>query len=163
METRDRTILAALEAIAAGELDALSAEDVVRVEEFLNETPAAAAQLAALTPPVEPALRLGIPTPTRAGWQRVWERVDAAGTPATMRVARRVLRFWRPLLAAAACLLLAAIWSLSSPAPRNDWPVEWASSIEVDDIQAFNGDTPFVIGADQDSPIPVIWLLEEGS
>ena len=160
---------AALRAVAAGDWDSLTPEQVERLERVLNEEPALAARLAEQRPQLGPRLdgaldalaRSEQPVPQQ--WEQAWQRIDAA-TSARPRVARRpvarVIRYWPGLLAAAACALLAFLWTVQ-PAASEEWPMRLATSVEIDDLEVPEGATSFVISTGGDSGVQVIWVLDE--
>jgi len=157
MEPRSADIQATLDAIAAGELDALDPDQVQRVAAAVNADPALAARLAGIVPRVQPVHRAGVPQPSDAAWERVWQRIAVATVGQTRR---RVLRLWRPALAAAACALLALIWNLGrAPAPE-EWPVRWAQRVEINDLEVPAGVIPLVLVGESDG-VPGIWVLDD--
>ena len=164
MTFESQDILAALAAAEAGKLDSLTPEQIARLEAFLNATPAAAARLAAQTAAPELALQAPAPALTPASWTRVWATIDAAGAIAASPPKILKLRFWRPLLAAAAvCALLVGWWSLSQATSQPEWPVAWATYIEINDLEVSDDATPLVVGTESEGSIPIIWVLEGGS
>jgi hypothetical protein len=139
----------ALRAVSHGELDALTPEQVARLERVLNDEPAVAQRVGAQVPQREAPLAEALDEwdrsaqPSRQEWQNVWARIETAAPAAVWRnqagVSARILRFWRPLAAAAACLLLVAGWKLM-PAPADElWPMELASNVEISDIEVGEG------------------------
>ena len=148
----------ALDAIAAGKLDAMTPEQVARLETQIDQAPELADRLAGIKPAVEPGFRLAVEPPPEDVWERVWQRVNAAASSTR----RHVWRLWRPLAVAAACVLMVGLWNARGPALQ-EGPVEWARDVEIDDLEVFDGATPFVLAAGADSPVSVIWLLDEES
>lgn len=168
----------ALRAAAAGNWDALTAQQVAGLESALNNDPALAAQLAGVVPPPDPRLAAGLDLldradlPSSVDWQRVWERIEAASarlSQAEPRPARRVLRLWKPLtagavgLAAAACLLVAVLWKHGHPPTDAPWPMQLATNVEIDQLEVGEGTTPLVLALGGDNGPEVIWLLPDES
>jgi hypothetical protein len=142
---------------------------VDRLERGLNEEPALAAQLAARRPELGPRLagalealaRRDQPVPQR--WEQAWQAIDTAATRPrrpTPRPIVRNLRYWPGLLAAAACALLAFLWS-AQPAERDEWPMRLATSVEIDNLEVPEGATSFVVSTGGQHSIQVIWVLED--
>ncbi len=162
----------ALKALADGELDVLRPEQVRQVEAALNRDARLAAPFAGQQPRVEPHLAAALneldrsDQPTTADWERVWDNIDAAaarrGRP-DAGVARRVLRAWRPLMAAAACLLLVLGWRVTQPAAVEPWPLQLAAEVEIDSLEVFQGATSFVVAVGGDNGGEIIWVLPAGS
>ena len=165
MDRLSKEIQADLNAVQAGELDALTPDQIARLEEHLNADAAVAARLAGVTPPANVPGQGDVELPSAETWERVWERVDAATTselPAKRTLF--MLRGWRPVIAAAAvCVLAVGLWRSRPASPAADWPVEWAHEVEVSDIEVFGDGTPLVIAAGTGETIPVIWVLEGGT
>jgi len=164
----------ALRAVAAGDLDALQPDQVARLEAILNEEPSVAARLADHVPAVDARLarvlarvEQGV-TPGMAAWERAWERIDAVAPAAVARVdaVRRralVLRLWKPLAAVAACLVMAALWRAGSPRPREEWPMQLATDVEINALEVSDGATPFVISDGGEHAVQIIWVVEDQS
>ncbi len=168
-QSRD-SLDAALWAAAAGDWDALTPEQVGRLERVLNDEPAVAARLADEKPELGSSLADSLVAldqrspPAPRVWQDVWERIDAAAPARMRRVGRAgapwILRFWKPLAAAAACILLTVFWTLK-PAPPEEWPFELATHVEIDGLEVSEGATSFVVSAGGENAIEVIWVLED--
>ena len=150
---------------------ALTPEQVARLERVLNSEAAVAQRVGTQMPQRDARLAeaLGeldrLDKPSRQDWQHVWERIETAAPAAVGRnqagVSARILRFWRPLAAAAACLLLVSVWKLL-PAPADElWPMQLASNVEISDIEVSEGATPFVVSIGEDSGSKIIWVLED--
>lgn len=151
-----------LDRVSAGQLDALTPEQVAALEAHLNATPAAAQRLAGVVPAPDPRLT-SAPSPSEADWDRVWERVDwAEAAPLPARPALgRVFRLWRPLAAAAACLLLVVVWrTMLSPAVPS-WELRLSDDVVVHELEVFEDASAFVAYADDESGTAVIWVFEE--
>ncbi len=173
MNPRDE--IAELLRIAAGDLDALTAEQVARLGEALDEDPSLAAKLGGqvallkgwLADAVAEADRAARPSPQE--WDRVWAGIEAAGAAGTLRAERarvRIIRLGlRPLAAAAACLVLAAVWRYAAaPAVAADtWPLRLASEVVIDELEVADGVMPFVFAAGRNGGGEVIWLLQTPS
>jgi hypothetical protein len=165
MQPMNADIQAALDAVADGRLDALPPERVAQLAAYLEADPIAAARVAGVVPPIEPAWQVQAPPASAEAWERVWRRVAAAGEPAAGRRTQRVLRLWRPIaLAAAACALLAVgLWEWSWKARGQGWPVEWARDVQIEELEVADGTTPFVIDGGTGNGISVIWILDAES
>ena len=160
---------AALRAVAAGDLDALTPEQAAQLERALNENPRVAALVADAVPVPDERLAAGLAElergalPSDAAWDQVWARVDAAGARTAARgrhtVAARVLRLWKPLLAAAACLALATVWRLSLKGPADDaWPIQLATNVEIQALDVGDHATPYISTTDG---VDMIWVLPD--
>lgn len=161
----------ALRAVAAGDLDALTPEQVARLERVLNDEPGVAARLAACTPAPEPGLATALQVaeqvalPSAQQWDVTWQRIDAA-TPLTQRrthagIAGRLIRLWQPLVAAAACLMLSVMWRTTSPA-ADAWPMQLATDVEIDSLEVPDGMTSLIV-AGSDNSYKLIWILPDES
>lgn len=165
-----------LERVAAGRLDELSPEQVAALEAHVNESAAAAARLANLVPQPPAGQFAPVAEPTAAEWERVWRGVEAAEVRSAARGAgavevrrtvrdrggaRRFLRLWEGVAAAAACVLLAVLWRSSQPAAEASWPIQLSQHVEVDSLEVFDDSTAFVVVPDDGSDGAVIWVLEE--
>jgi hypothetical protein len=168
-QSRD-SLDAALRAAAAGDWDALTPEQVDRLERVLNDEPAVAARLANEKPELGSPLADSLVAldqrtpPAPRVWQDVWERIDAAAPAGMRRIgqvgAPRILRLWKPLAAAAACILLTVFWTLKPAAPE-EWPLQLATNVEIDQLEVPEGATSFVISTGGENGIDVIWVLED--
>jgi hypothetical protein len=162
---------AALQAVKAGDLDALTPEQVARLERVLNDELAVAAQLGGQVPKPDERWASALDAverpggPSDATWERIWTRIDNAA-PVSLRQtgqsgAARILRLWKPLAAAAACLLLAALWRAGTPATVKPWPMELATSVQIDQLEVSEGSTPFVVTTGGENGFDVIWVLQD--
>ena len=157
--------------LAAGDPEMLPPEQVARLERVLDTDERLAAHVASGLPARDERLLavLGqyelpkLPTPVR--WAGVWTQIEVAGPaalPAVRRgIAPQVLRFWRPLAIAAACLLLAFFWRASAPA-ADPWPLVLASNVEIDDLDVSAGATSFLVNVGGNGA-EVIWVLPDES
>jgi anti-sigma-K factor RskA len=163
----------ALRAVSHGDLDALTPEQVARLERVLNDEPAVARRVGAQVPQPDAPLSEALDEldrsaqPSRQDWQHVWERIESAAPAAVRRnqagVSARILRFWRPIAAAAACLLLVGVWKLM-PAPADElWPMQLASNVEISDIEVPEGMTSFVVSTSGNNASAIIWVLDDRS
>ncbi len=166
MKPRRDDMQSEFDAVQAGRLADLSIEQVARLEARLNADTDAAARLADLCPPADPALVEPVNMPTADAWDCVWTRIEAApaqrrrSTPAQTGIFLR----WRPALAAAAvCALMVGTWTFRTPPSSNDWPIEWAHTVQINYLEVATGATPLVIAAGAEDAIPIIWVLEAGS
>ncbi len=161
---------AALRAAAAGRWDALTPDQVDRLECVLNQEPAVAERLAGQKARPEPHLdqvladldRRAQPTPR--AWQDVWRHIEAAAPRTAGRrpgaLSPRVVRLWRPLAAAAACLLLTVFWTLRPSAPEA-WPLQLATNVEINELEVSEDATTFVFATGARNDVQVIWVLED--
>jgi hypothetical protein len=157
-----------LRAVAAGQLDSLSPELIARLERALAQQPRIADTLRDAALPIEPGLSRAIQAfdqstaPTKAAWGQVWERIDRVGDPGWATTEHFLRGWWRPLLAAAACALLALTWHFAVPSAQ-PWPMQLATEVEINEIEVYDGATPFVISTDDGSGLNVIWFLQDES
>ena len=160
----------ALQAAISRGLDALTPDQVERLAAILDERPDLAAQLADRIPVIEPQLADALAQaerqslPSTGAWSRAWDRIAAAQPKVARRprVGPQILRLWRPLAAVAACLVLAAAWWIGTPRPPTAPPLRLATDLEIDRLEVYDGDTPFVVSIG-DSGAVIIWVLEERS
>lgn len=161
----------ALRAVLAGDLDALTPEQVVRLERVLNEEAAVAVRVAGQMPargdPLVAALNEAdrATSPPAAAWEAAWERIDGTGPLAMFAEKRgtvaRVLRLWKPLAAVAAGLLMAVLWKVSTTSPIKPWPMQLAADVEINQLEVNEGMTPFVVSTGGDGAVQVIWVLPD--
>lgn len=161
MSTADRNLENLLATVADGRLDELSPDQVAALEEYLDASPDAAARLAAASPNPDPRLSPAAASPTTAEWDAVWDNVESASsTPNAQSGLQRLIRFWRPLSAAAACALLMLMWR---GIPRSDdaaWPIQLSDQVVVHEIEVFGDADAFVDYGDGGGGA-MIWLLED--
>ena len=164
MTAQDHNMDELLELVSAGRLDKLSPGQVAALEAHVNATPTAAETLADIVPLLDPELGTAAPAPSDDRWNELWARIDsavsppeAAEKPADRQVnLRRVLRFWQPLAAAAACVLAIVAWQLStSPAAE----IEVSGDVVVHEIEVFGDDSAFV--AYDEKGTAIVWVFEE--
>ncbi len=157
----------ALRAVAAGDFDALTPEQVAELERALNENPQVAALIASAVPAPDARLAAGLAEmerkalPSQAAWDQAWAQVDAATARISVRShktgAARVLRLWKPLLAAAACLLLVAVWRVSLRPADDAWPIQLATNVEIDALDVGDDATPYIVATDD---FDMIWVMQ---
>jgi hypothetical protein len=149
-----------LDRVRAGRLDELTPEQVAALEAHLDATPTAAERLANVIPEPDPHLSAPVSSPTEDQWNAIWERVEsAASSPRSpRRPVSRVLRFWSPLAAAAACLLLVVVWRLSAPPA---WEMHLSEHVVVHELEVFGNSSAFVAYSDDDDGSAMIWVFEE--
>ncbi|MFH1747548.1 MAG: hypothetical protein ABIG44_10940 [Planctomycetota bacterium] len=151
-----------LKLVEAGRLDALSPEQITLLEARVNADPELAAVLEDQQPPVEPWLAESVEEPDADAWENLWQQVDGQSTPSRHIFTRRFIRLWAPLSAvAAACVLMVGLWSFNRGADPADWPVEWADSVEINELEVSGDRLPLVMAAGSNA-VPVIWVLENG-
>jgi anti-sigma-K factor RskA len=157
--------------LAAGDPDMLPAEQVARLERVLDTDPRLAAHVAAQRPARDERLHTALEQverpalPTAARWEGLWAQIEVAAPVAVSSVRRGsvvgVLRYWRPVAVAAACLLLAMFWKAAAPA-ADPWPLVLASNVEIDDLDVSEGATSFLVHV-EGSGADVIWVLPDES
>lgn len=156
----------AFQRILAGQVDALHPEEVARLEGLLNSSPALAERLGGQVPPVDEKLAAALralearAAPDASAWTRVWHALDAAA-PAARHAAvgrrrPRVLRLWAPLTAAAACLLLALLWTGRGHPPAESWPLRLATDAVISELEVSGDTMAFIVSA---GDVNVIWVL----
>jgi hypothetical protein len=145
-----------LAAVADGRLDALTPEQVARLEAHLNSDSAAAKALGAAQAGA-PAFDMQISVPTTQAWERVWRAIESATAVSPIRkdtearrVAplRRVFRLWQPLAAAAACVLMIGSWLLLRGPVATPNAADGADINAVNSLYAPNGDAVLVPDGD---------------
>jgi hypothetical protein len=147
--------------VADGQLDQLTPEQVAALEAHLNTTPAVADRLADVVPAPDPHLVPASSPPSEAEWDALWERVDSAGSARqTPNTIARVLRFWRPLAAVAACLLLVVLWRAVPWASEPSWKMQLSDDVVVHELEVFGDSSAFVAYSDDESGSAVIWIFE---
>lgn len=156
--------------IESGRADELSPTEVARLESVLNSDATLADLPARRVPRVDPRMSAAvaelssITSPDAEMWEHVWERIESESPIAASAVTpswnTRLLRLWRPLSAAAACLLLGIIWRLGTPAPRDAWPLEIAGDVEIEALEVYGDALPFVVTLGGDHPTEMVWVLE---
>lgn len=162
----------ALKALQAGDLDALTPEQMDRLEGLLNSRPQLADTLTGRLAAPDARLRAALDDeaadagPSAPEWERAWNRIStSSGAASTSRRATgRFWRLWAPLTAAAACLLMAASWWGSAlPAGPQPWPMKLATEVEINELEVYGNATAFVVSAGGESGVGIIWVLEEES
>ncbi len=169
MPTREHNPNDRFRMLAAGNLDALSPAQVEALEAALNSEPDLAARLVPCRPPVSPQLAAALreldrdEQPSPGTWERVWSRIDAAGASAQGRrgAAWRRVSVWRPMLAAAACLLLMVGWRLVPSTAAEPWPLQLAGDVEIDELEVFQDATSFIVSMGNGAG-RIIWVLPDG-
>jgi hypothetical protein len=166
MKPRRDDMQSEFDAVQAGRLADLSLEQVARLEARLNADADAAERLADVYPEAEPALLAPVEMPTADTWNRVWTQIEVAAAQRRRSTPARTGTFlrWRPILAAAAvCALMIGTWTFRAPPSSNDWPIEWAHTVQISYLEVATGATPLVIAAGAEDAIPIIWVLDAGS
>lgn len=149
--------------VTDGRLDELTPEQVAALEAHLSATPAAAERLANVLPAPDPRLILPESLPSEVDWNELWERIDtatAARQPAP-RAISRVLRLWPPLVAAAACLLLAVLWRTTLSPAESPWEIRLSDDVVVHELEVFGDASAFVAYSGDESGTAVIWVFGE--
>lgn len=166
-------IEALLQAVADSGGPALTPDEIARLAEALDADPRLAARLADVRPRLEPALAAALQqaeagvTPSAAEWAGVWANIEQAAArgaarPVPRRVRSRILRLWQPALAAAACLVLAALWRFGAlPGWADGGDMRLAHDVEINSIEVYGAATSFVVSTGGSDAIEVIWVLDE--
>ena len=160
MEQRDDDIQELLEAVAAGNFDVLTPENVDRLAAHLNASPEYAAMIADARLPVDPRFQGDITPLNEETWERVWRNIEA-GEPHRRALPRpRLIRLWQPFAAVAASVALTfALWSGGFAENRSGaWPVTVAQTVEIDELETIGDLSPFGSRASPDWP--VAWAQE---
>jgi len=147
---------------ASGNFDALTPEQVVALEGHLNACAHCAARLADHTPQPDAHLAPPIELPSEQQWNQVWETIEAAQTragPARPGIGG-FQRLWRTVAAAAACLLLAALWRSATPSATAEWDLKLSDHVVVHEVETFGDVVSLVVYSDDDSAA-VIWMLDD--
>lgn len=171
MERKPDNLERNLQLLARGELDALSPEEIAGLEALLNEDPRLASVLADQRgAPGDPLLAAvaaadAAAMPSTAQWERAWGKLAEPAASAVSRGRRPlILRLWQPFAAAAACVALIALWVTGKPAnrsqmgPTDDWPIELATNVVIDELEVFDGSTAYIIPVGGKGA-QVIWIL----
>lgn len=138
--------------VSAGELDALSPEEIAQLEDALNTDDTLAEQLAEVPAGGDWPAEL---TPSAAEWEAVWQGVSTESSH------RRVKGWWlRPLGVAAAVVVLIGVWWGGSGGSQVDpWQIQPDTAFEIVAIEAGSDATPFIMGGGEDE-FPVIWVID---
>jgi hypothetical protein len=163
-----QSIREALDALAEGRFDAVSDEQMERVERHLGECADCSARLAGVTACPEADFVEVPPSPTQEEWDDVWQAVDAA-TSAKPRLIEPVSpwagRWGRWVTAAAAGLALTvALWRLPLPgrSPNFELRLAHADDVQIESLSVYGEATPFVLSVgDEEDAIPIIWVIED--
>lgn len=151
---------------AAGQFDALTAEEVAELERAVNADARLAARLGTARPAADARLRATVALPTTAQWGRVWDtiesRTSAAGAARVPAAGLRVLRLWQGLAAAAAaCVLAMWMWRMQAP-QSTGYSIELTTSLQVDELEVFGDATAVVVAPSDEMPYPVISVVMDG-
>lgn len=159
-------------AIERGDLDALTPEAVARLETLLHEQPDLTRRVGHLRAQPDERLAQTLDSadadtlPDAASWERVWRRIDGRAQVKRRAAQRgvRILQLWPALTAAAAGLVLAAVWNWpTSPAATEPWTLKLATQVEIQELEVYDGAMPFVVSAGGDHGAEIIWVLEPES
>lgn len=164
MSAAENRIEQLLATVAAGRLDALSAEQLAELERALASDARLAARVGTVRPAADARLRATVPLPTPAQWSETWDAIDsrtAAGARRTAAAGLRILRLWQGLAAAAACLLVVWMWRMQSP-PSTGYAIELTTSVQVDELEVFGDATAVVVAPSDEMPYPVISVVMNG-
>jgi hypothetical protein len=162
MTETNHNLDALLALVADGRLDELTPEQVAALEEHLNARPEAVGRLENVVPEPDSLAGHAGPAPSEAEWEAVWDGIDAgcavAGGSEPRRIGR-VITFWQPLVAVAACLLLIVFWR-AMPS-RNRWPIELSDHVVVHDLEVFGDESAFIAYSDDNTGSAIIWVFDE--
>jgi len=148
---------------AAGDFDALTPQQVAALEAHLNTCSPCAARLARSAPAADVRLTPAVELPSEEGWDRVWEVIEAARQTRVRQAwpARgAVQRLWRPLLAAAACILMVVMWRSAPMSETQTWELKLSDNVVVHEIETFGDLTSLVVYPAEDDGATVVWFLE---
>ena len=143
-----------------GAIDELSPEEIAALEAHLNAETEFADALADTVPvPDCPAFdRSG---PTAAEWEGVWQSIESAQTQEAGKTrSPRFVRFWQPLFAAAACLMLVITWRFgASNTPH--WNAQLSNDVVVHELEVYDDASSMVAYTGDGSGSAIIWVFEE--
>lgn len=144
-----------LELLKAGRLDALTADEVERLEAGLNERPqeidGVLARVAADDLPND------WPAPSESEWRRAWVAIEREtsgygyGGP---------WRIWRGLAAAAACVLAALSWRFDAQTPAATPQIQLANQVDIQELEVFGDAFAAVSYSGETGGAAVIWVFE---
>jgi hypothetical protein len=154
------------------DFDALSADQIARLEASLNADPQRGAAFAQMCPGRDgfvdawTAAERSAAPPGDRPWERVWEQVDTALTlrptvTATGALRRpRTIRLWVGLAAAAACIALVSLWPWKPAPTESPWPIVLAGNVEIDALEVSDDATPVIWSTGGSEPVNVIWVAQ---
>jgi len=152
-----------LAAAATGDFAALTPQQVAALEAHLSACSCCATHLARSAPAADVRLIPAVELPSEKGWDRVWEAIDAARQTRARQAwpARGVIqRLWRPLLAAAACILMVVMWRSAPMSETQTWELKLSDNVVVHEIETFGDLTSLVVHPAEDDGATVVWFLE---
>jgi len=158
---------ALIKALAEGRCDELAPEDITVLEAHLNECAVCGARLAEARATLEPGLDQAFVDPPPDRWDGVWERITASSVEPVAEPApagwRRVLRSWASLSAAAAVLMVAALWQFVPQGGSGEWDFRLAGpgDVAIESLEVFGGSTALTLSVDEDSGVSIVWVMEE--
>ena len=148
---------------ATGGFDALTPQQTAALEAHLNTCSPCAARLARSAPAADVRLTPAVELPSEEGWDRVWEAIDAARQTRVRQAwsaSGAVQRLWRPLLAAAACILMVVMWRSAPMSETQTWELKLSDNVVVHEIETFGDLTSLVVYPAEDDGATVVWFLE---
>jgi hypothetical protein len=152
-----------LAAAAAGDFAALTPQQAAVLEAHLSACSPCAARLARSAPAADERIAPAVELPSEEDWDHVWEAIDAA-TQTRVRHARParggVRRLWRPLLAAAACILMVVTWRSVPMSGTQTWDLKLSEDVVVHEIETFGDLTSLVVYPADGDEATVVWFLE---
>jgi hypothetical protein len=152
-----------LAAAAAGDFAALTPQQAAVLEAHLNTCSPCAARLARSAPAADAWLIPAVGLPSEEDWDHVWEAIDAATQTRVQQawLARgAVQRLWRPLLAAAACILMVVTWRSVPMSETQAWDLRLSEDVVVHEIETFGDLTSLVVHPAEDDGATVVWFLQ---
>lgn len=156
---QDSELRALLDSAIAGRIDELAPEQIERLAAYLDESPEAAALLAGVAPPTDARVSAAI-LPTDRDWDRVWTKVESAGTGRVQRVRQgRIIRFSQGFAAVAACIGIVFMMQRAAVVQRPELP-QFAVGAEIRELDVAAGYTARV-DLDQDGGSSIIWIYED--
>jgi anti-sigma factor RsiW len=163
MSERCQQLEGLLAAAARGDFDAMTPEQVAALEAHLNTCSPCAARLARSTPVADVRVAPAVQPPSEEGWDRVWEAIEAERQTGVRQAgpARGAVHWlWRPLLAAAACILMVVIWRSVPMSETQTWELKLSDNVVVHEIETFGDLTSLVVYPAEDDEPTVVWFLE---
>lgn len=154
MAATDPRIEVLMQRVAAGELDALTADEVALLEKAVDADAELADRLAAAMPPADEFVGVE-DAPSDEAWERVWSEV----APVRRKAAGW---WWQPIAAAAAVALMVGTWQWTGLSATPEAPWRLGGEVEVLELETFEEGVPMVMSVG-DAEMQVIWIVgDEG-
>jgi hypothetical protein len=161
-----QTSQGAIDALAAGRFDDVSADQMAVLEAHLNECADCAARLADVRARLASPFDVAVDSPAPETWDAVWRAIEAAPSGQVERAGLgRVIRWRRwaagAIAAAAAILLIIGLWPMASTVqPASEVRFASADDVHIESLSVFDQGTPMVLSVGEDGGISVIWVVE---